>query len=107
MWVHQSSGSRGSDYGPCGQTQAFTLIELLVVIAIIAVISALLMPAISQARSYANRARCMSNQQQLGVVMRAYAEDFEGFVPLMYESPFKQGAYYIVHNDGRYGGWEK
>ena len=61
---------------------AFTLIELLVVLSIIALLVALLLPALSQARVAARQARCGANQHQIGVGHASYAADHRGyFVP--------------------------
>jgi prepilin-type N-terminal cleavage/methylation domain-containing protein/prepilin-type processing-associated H-X9-DG protein len=56
----------------------FTLIELLVVISIIALLIALLLPALSQARESGRAAQCGSNLRQMGVFMEVYAEDHNG-----------------------------
>ncbi len=63
------------------QPTAFTLIELLVVISIIALLIALLLPAVKRARDSAQAAICMSNLKQVGVAVRVYVGDYNGQVP--------------------------
>lgn len=59
----------------------FSLIELLVVAAIIALLSALLLPAVGVVREQARRSVCASNQRQIYAALAAYAIDFEGWMP--------------------------
>jgi len=64
-----------------GKKSAFTLIELLVVIAAIALLMAILVPALSRARKHAKAAVCLSHLKQWGTTFALYTQDNEGHLP--------------------------
>lgn len=73
--------NRRQDPGPRKGARGFTLIELLVVISIIGLLMGLAVPALSRAREYAKRTKCLSNVRQLRVALQLYVDGDDGRVP--------------------------
>jgi len=74
-----------AERGPGGNLKhcrAFTLIELLVVIAIIAILAAMLLPALARSKERAKTAQCKSNLHQISMAMKLYADESEGLYPI-------------------------
>lgn len=77
--------------------RAFTLIELLVVISIIALLVAILLPALSQARESARTVQCLSQLRNIQIWNLSYAEDFQQFMPS--PNAWVTGVYSLRYNE--------
>lgn len=86
-------------------SEAFTLIELLVVIAIIAILAAMLLPALRNSKDIAMSTSCQSKLKQLEMIQQMYGHDFnEWIVPYNYEAV---SPWFIIYRDVGYIDWPK
>jgi prepilin-type N-terminal cleavage/methylation domain-containing protein len=67
--------------------RAFTLVELLVVMTVVALLAAMLLPALASAKEKTRRVGCLSNLRQIGIALQSYAPDYSGRIPYGPKAP--------------------
>ncbi len=67
------------------KNRAFTLIEMVIVTAIIAVLAALLLPAVSRTKEMGRSAVCLNNLHQMGIALQLFVQDNQNKLPVMYD----------------------
>ena len=103
MNTHKRHDAKTAPFSPvCGQVKlrSFTLIELLVVIAIIAILAAILLPALQSARERGKAANCNSNQKQMAQIFSFYTSDFGSYFVNHDTTSVNRGSLDNMHSKG-------
>ncbi len=91
---------------PLSRRNGFTLIELLVVIAIIAILAAMLLPALTRAKSKALGVKCMNNHRQLMIAWRMYVEDNKDVLPFVKHGPYQWVGGWLDYDGNNLSNWD-
>jgi len=82
--------------------KGFTLVELLVVIGIIALLISILIPTLGKARNQAQRIKCQANLQQIGQVWHMYANENDGWFPILFEERLNSSGAKVRYSNGNW-----